>query len=208
VPLVVKWGIDPLRPSLHLGHLSNLLKLREFLEFRHKVKVVLGTFTGIIGDPSGNLDRRPRIDQEQILSNARQMEAQIRTILGNDANLQVIHNDVFEQQMKVRTLWEWMYKIDVRHLLKRGDFNERLEVNKGLSMAELVYPLFQAHDSIQLKVDLELGGADQLWNCKIAAKVMEGAGLEPEYCLLMNLVQGYGRRRQNEFILWERDPSR
>jgi tyrosyl-tRNA synthetase len=186
--LVVKWGIDPLRESLHLGHFSNLLKLHDFLDAGHKVVVVLGTFTGKIGDPSGNLDQRERLEAVDLKRNAERIRAQIELILGKRVEFR--ENDELTSNFTLDYLIKWGYKIDVGWMNKRQDFQQRAKSGKPLHLSELLYALFQAHDSIQLEVDVEIGGIDQVYNCSMVRQIMQIEGRKPEFALLQKLLPG------------------
>jgi tyrosyl-tRNA synthetase len=188
-PLKVKWGIDPLYSSLHLGHLSNVLKLRDFLNHGHKVVVVMGTFTGIVGDPSGNLTRRPPVDEAGLKKNGETLLRQIEAILGKNS-FQVEWNDDLLGKFNLKQFLKWMYDTDIRQIVNRPDFRMRLDFEWGLSVAEFVYPLFQAHDTAQVQPDVEIGGADQLWNCILAKDILKREGLTVPFVLLVDELKG------------------
>ena len=187
--LVVKWGVDPLYPSLHLGHLGNLLKLRDFLEYGHEVVVVMGSFTGVIGDPSGNLTRRPPVDEKVLQKNGELMLAQIKQVL-SPYEYAVVWNDEYARDFDLRHFLKWMYGIDVRNMLSRPDFRNRFDFGYGLSVAEFVYPLFQALDTAQICPDIEIGGVDQLWNCLLMHDLLSGEGIQLPIILLVDEIKG------------------
>jgi tyrosyl-tRNA synthetase/prephenate dehydratase len=186
--LRVKWGMDPIRDSLHLGHFSNLLKLADFKALGHHIVVVLGTFTGKIGDPSGNLEQRERLDNIQLKKNADIIRRQITAILGD--GIEFVENHTLAEPLRIEELLKWGYKIDIRLMHDRQDFMQRRASERAIYLSEFLYALFQAHDSIQLKVDVEVGGMDQIYNCALTRDIMVLEGISPEFALLLRLLPG------------------
>lgn len=188
--LTVKWGVDPLSSKLHLGHLACLYKLKEFQEFGHKIVVVLGTFTGQVGDPSGNLTPRPRYDSEKLKSNADAMRQQIARVLNGD-NIRFEYNSDLLASLDLRRLLNWGYSIDQRLLLGRSDFQMRLKKDAPLSLSEMLYGLLQAYDTLVLETDVEVGGIDQLHNAVLMRNILR---LEKRpslaFALLLPLLPG------------------
>jgi tyrosyl-tRNA synthetase/prephenate dehydratase len=186
--LTIKWGIDPLRESLHLGHFVNLLKLQEFISYGHRVIIVLGTFTGKVGDPSGNLEQRERLESRNLELNAERIQRQISVILPDQVEFR--RNDELTNSFTLDHLIKWGYKIDVGVVHQRQDFAQRAKSGMPLFLSELLYALFQAHDSIQLEVDIEVGGIDQVYNCSIVRQIMLLEGKPPQFSILHQLLPG------------------
>ncbi|MEX0289795.1 MAG: tyrosine--tRNA ligase [Flavobacteriaceae bacterium] len=187
--LKIKWGVDPLYESLHLGHLANLLKLRDFLDHGHELVVVIGNFTGVIGDPSGNLTRRSPINDRNLNVNGQKLCAQIKHVL-NSYDFQLVWNEDLFRDFDLRKFVKWMYDTEVTQVHQRPDFQNRIKGKYGLSVAEFVYPLFQAFDTAQIQPDIEVGGVDQLWNCLLAKDLMRREGLKVPIVLLTDELQG------------------
>lgn len=188
-PLHIKWGIDPIHESLHLGHLANLLKLRDFLTHGHKATIVMGTFTGIIADPSGNLTQRPPIQEKVLDKNSQRIIKEINGILGEDS-YDVVYNHELIKEFDLRKFLKWMRNTDIRFLMDRPDFQNRLKFSHQLSSAEFIYPLFQAFDTVHIQPDLELGGADQVWNCVLSKDIMQQEGFTPPFIMLLDELPG------------------
>lgn len=173
-PLRVKLGVDPTAPDIHLGHTVVIRKLRAFQELGHTVIFLIGDFTGLIGDPSGNSATRPQLSREEINANAETYKRQIFKLLD-------------PEKTELRFNSEWMDKlgsdgfirlashVTVKQILERDDFTKRLAEEKPIALHELLYPLTQAYDSVALKADVELGGTDQKFN------LLMGRNLQREY---------------------------
>ena len=187
--LRVKWGIDPLSKELHLGHLACLYKLADFLALDHEVVVVLGTFTGQVGDPSGNLTARPRLMTAALDENAECVKKQIECVLGS-GSVRFESNTSLMAGLDLKRLLQWGYDIDARLLLDRRDFRERLDNSLSLSLAEILYGLLQAHDTLVLSVDVEVGGLDQLHNCILMRNIFAIEKRPPPFALLLPLIPG------------------
>lgn len=187
--LRVKWGLDPIYDTLHLGHLSNLLKLRDFINCGHKVIIVFGTFTGIIADPSGNLTQRPPIKAETLEINTKKILPQIERVLGSN-NFEIIYNNDLIENFDLRQFLQWLRSTDIRYIQDRPDFINRMNFMHKLSVAEFIYPLFQAFDTVHIKPDIELGGADQIWNCVLGKNIMKQEGFQVPLVLLVDELNG------------------
>jgi tyrosyl-tRNA synthetase len=187
--LRVKWGVDPLSATLHFGHLACLYKLKHFIAYGHEIVIVLGTFTGRVGDPSGNLTPRPRLEADQLQGNARTIQRQMECVLGRD-NVRFESNADLVRGLDLERLLRWAYGIDYRLLVGRTDFRERIKNDRSLSLAEMLYGLLQAHDTVVLDVDVELGGLDQLHNCILMRDILKMEGLNIPMALLIPLLPG------------------
>ena len=188
-PLLVKTGFDPSTPDLHLGHTVLLRKMGHFQQLGHRVVFLIGDFTGMIGDPSGKKATRPQLTREEVLANAETYQNQVAHIL--DPNETVVDfNSRWLAKLTAEDTFRLAGRFTVARMLERDDFRERLQANQPISLHELLYPLFQAYDSIALEADVELGGHDQLLNLLLGRDLMKDAGLEPQVVLTVPLLVG------------------
>ncbi|MBI4227338.1 MAG: tyrosine--tRNA ligase [Candidatus Omnitrophica bacterium] len=188
-PLVVKAGFDPTAPDLHLGHTVLLRKLRHFQSLGHRVVFLIGDFTGMIGDPSGRHELRPALTPQDILANAKTYAAQIRHVL-DLPTLQIRRNSEWLGQMRLADFLAVGTKLTVPRLLERDDFTQRLKTGESLTVTEVLYPLLQAYDSVALKADVELGGADQRFNLLMGRALQERCGQPPQVVITVPLLEG------------------
>jgi tyrosyl-tRNA synthetase len=187
--LRVKLGVDPTAPDIHLGHTVVIRKLRAFQELGHTVIFLIGDFTGLIGDPSGNSATRPQLTRDEINANAETYKTQIFKLL-----------DPSKTEMRFNS--EWMDKlgsdgfirlaanVTVKQILERDDFTKRLNEEKPIALHELLYPLTQAYDSVALQADVELGGSDQKFNLLMGRNLQREYGQEAQVCMIMPLLEG------------------
>src|SRR3989338_5305233 len=181
--LRLKEGFDPSFPDIHLGHMVALRKLRQFQELGHKVVLIVGDWTAQIGDPSGASVTRPMLSAEQVKANAQTYMEQFFKI-------------VDRSKTEVRWQSEWFGKFNladvirltsrftVAQLLARDDFNARYNAGRPIAVTELLYPLLQAYDSVQIKADVEFGGTDQKFNFLLGRELQSMAGQRPQQCLM------------------------
>lgn len=188
-PLVVKAGFDPSAPDIHLGHTVLLRKLRQFQDLGHKIIFLIGDFTGLIGDPSGQSQARKRLTKKQVLENARTYERQVSKIL-NMKKLKVVFNSDWLGKMTPYDIAELASRQTVARVLERDDFQKRYRDGQDISFLEFLYPLFQAYDSVELKADIELGGTDQKFNMLMGRTIQERYGQEPQVVITMPLLVG------------------
>jgi len=194
-PLRVKLGIDPSRPDLHLGHAVVLRKLRHFQDAGHVAILIIGDFTGRVGDPSGQSETRPFLSEEEIEANARTYLEQAGMVL--DMGAAEIHRNS-----------EWLAKLDmaavltlassytVARMLERDDFQRRYREGKPISVVEFLYPLMQAMDSVSIRADVELGGTDQTFNLLVGREIQRAYGQEPQVVLTTPLLEGTDGERK------------
>jgi len=195
-PLRVKLGIDPTAPDIHVGHAIPLQRMAAFERAGHVGVLIVGDYTGRIGDPSGLSVERPVLSDEEIDSNAKRYFEQASQIIDPD-------------KTEVRFNGEWLAKLDfaevvrltrtitVARLLERDDFAKRFVSQTPISVSELLYPFMQAYDSVAIKADLELGGTDQLYNLLAGREVMEAYGLEPQVAMTTPLLLGTDGRKMS-----------
>ncbi|RKX57442.1 MAG: tyrosine--tRNA ligase, partial [Thermodesulfobacteriota bacterium] len=188
-PLKIKAGFDPTAPDLHLGHTVLLRKLRQFQDLGHEVYFLIGDFTAMIGDPSGRSETRPPLTKEQVLENAKTYEQQVFKILDPNKT-KVIFNSAWFSKMNAEDIIRLCAKYTVARILEREDFKKRFEANLPISIHELIYPLFQAYDSVALQADVELGGTDQLFNLLIGRDIQREYGQEPQVIITLPILEG------------------
>ena len=189
IPLVVKTGFDPSTPDLHLGHTVLLRKMGHFQQLGHTVVFLIGDFTGMIGDPSGRKVTRPQLTHEEVLANADTYQNQVIHILDPDDTV-VDFNSRWLAKLTAEDTFRLAGRFTVARMLEREDFRARLQANEPISLHELLYPLFQAYDSVALEADVELGGHDQLLNLLLGRDLMKDSGLEPQVALTVPLLVG------------------
>ena len=187
-PLRVKLGVDPTTPDIHLGHTVVLRKLREFQDLGHRVVLIIGDYTGRVGDPSGRSAMRPQADPAQIDDNARTYEEQAFKVLDRDAT-EVRRNGEW-LDMPMEDLFRLARTATVAQLLERDDFAKRYSSREPISILELLYPLLQGYDSVAIESDVELGATDQKFNVLLAREVQRAYGVEPQSILCMPILPG------------------
>jgi len=188
-PLVVKQGFDPTRPDLHLGHAVSLRKLRTFQELGHEVVFVVGDLTARVGDPTGRSEQRPPLSAAEVAANARTYTEQAFRIL-DPTRTRVEFNSRWLEPLRLPDILELTAKYTVARLLEREDFAQRYREGRPIAVVEFLYPLLQAYDSVALRADVEVGGADQRFNLLVGRDVQERYGQEPQVCVLLPLLRG------------------
>ncbi len=188
-PLVVKLGCDPSRPDLHLGHSVVLRKLRQFQDLGHRAVLIVGDFTGMIGDPTGRSKARPPLTLEETRENGRSYFEQASKILDPEKT-DIRYNSEWLGQMAFDEVIELAAKYTVARMLERDDFEERYQAGEAIGVHEFLYPLAQAQDSAHIQADVELGGTDQKFNLLVGRHIQEAAGQEPQVCLTLPLLEG------------------
>lgn len=188
-PLKVKVGFDPTARDIHLGHTVLLDKLRLFQDLGHEVYFLVGDFTAKIGDPSGRNQQRPILTDEAIKENAATYTQQAFKILKKELT-HVVYNSHWYDRMPLSMLLNILSQYTVARLLERDDFTQRMKSNKPLSMLELLYPLIQGYDSVQIKADIEMGGTDQKFNLIVGRHLQECYGQKPQVVITLPLLVG------------------
>jgi tyrosyl-tRNA synthetase len=189
-PLLVKLGIDPTAPDIHLGHAVVLGKLREFQDAGHRVVLIVGDYTARVGDPSGRSSLRPILSAEEIEANARTFQEQASKILDPDpARLEVRRNGEW-LDMALTDLLRLVRTTTVAQLLERDDFAKRMSAQEPISMLELLYPLLQGYDSVAVDADVELGGTDQKFNLLLGRDIQRAYGKPEQAILTMPILVG------------------
>ncbi|WP_457631382.1 tyrosine--tRNA ligase [Oceanithermus sp.] len=190
-PLRIKLGVDPTRPDLHLGHAVVLRKMRQFQELGHKVILLIGDFTGMIGDPSGRSKTRPPLTLEETRANARSYVAQARKILLQDDEVfELRYNSEWLSRLSFEEVIRIAAQMTVAQMLEREDFKKRYTEGVPIGIHEFLYPLAQGYDSVALEADVEMGGTDQKFNLLVGRDLQKFYGQEPQVLVLMPLLVG------------------
>ena len=188
-PIVVKLGVDPTAPDLHLGHAVPLRKLRQFQDLGHEVVLIIGDFTALIGDPSGRSSTRPALTREEIEDNAQTYIDQAFKILDPERTT-MRRNSEWLAELDFGQVLRLTSQFTVARILERDDFANRYRDGVGISLHELLYPMAQAYDSVAIEADVEIGGTDQLFNLLAGRELMGKLGMEPQVCLTLPLLEG------------------
>jgi tyrosyl-tRNA synthetase len=188
-PLRVKQGFDPSAPDLHLGHAIGLRKLRQFQDLGHTVVVIIGDYTGMIGDPSERSDTRPRLSHEQVIEHGRTYKEQLFKVV-DPARTEIVMNGSWFSKMSFADVMDLAGKYTVARILERDDFSARFGNQMPISIHELFYPLMQGYDSVAIDADVELGATEQKFNCLVARELQKAFGQEPEVVMLLPVLPG------------------
>ncbi len=188
-PLKVKFGVDPTSTDLHLGHAVPLRKLRLFQDLGHEVILIIGDFTAMIGDPSGQTVTRPPLSRDQVLENAKTYTEQAFKIL-NKERTKVVYNSEWLSRLTLEDLLRLTSKFTVARLLERDDFFKRYKEQKPIALHEFLYPVMVAYDSVMVKCDIEMGGTDQKFNLLAGRELMRAMNLTPQICLTTPILVG------------------
>jgi tyrosyl-tRNA synthetase len=189
-PLRVKLGIDPTAPDIHLGHAVVLGKLREFQDAGHRVVLIVGDYTALVGDPSGRSNLRPMLSKEEIEANAATFQEQALKILNPDPDHLEVRRNSEWLEMGLTELLGLVRTTTVAQLLERDDFAKRWSVNEPISMLELLYPLLQGYDSVATCADVELGGTDQKFNLLLGRDIQRAYGQPEQAIVTMPILVG------------------
>ena len=187
--LRIKAGFDPTAADLHLGHVVLLRKLRQFQDLGHHVFFLIGDFTAQIGDPSGRDQTRPKMSVQEIAQNASTYQSQVFKILDPDKT-KIVFNSNWLNRLSSQQIVELTSYSTVAQMLARADFKKRFEEKKEISLREFIYPLLQGYDSVHLKSDIELGGADQKFNLLMGRQLQEAFHQEPQVVIMTPLLEG------------------
>ncbi|NLC38949.1 MAG: tyrosine--tRNA ligase [Clostridia bacterium] len=188
-PLKVKLGLDPSAPDIHLGHTVVLQKMRQFQQLGHEVIIIIGDFTGRIGDPTGKSETRKQLKEEEVQANAQTYQEQIFKILDPEKT-RVVFNSSWLASLNFQSVIELAAKYTVARMLEREDFAKRYHENLPIGIHEFFYPLMQGYDSVHLQADIELGGTDQKFNLLMGRTLQKEYGQEPQIALMMPILEG------------------
>ena len=188
-PLRIKLGIDPTSPEIHLGHAVPINKLKHFQDLGHRVVLIIGDYTGMVGDPSGRDATRPQLSHERVMRNARTYLDQVGKILDLD-KAEVVNNGDWFAKMNFLDVIRLASKMTVARLLERDDFAKRYKAGEPIAFHEFLYPLMQGYDSVVVRSDVEIGGNDQTFNLLVGRGLQKEAGQEPQVALTLPLLVG------------------
>ena len=188
-PLLVKTGFDPSSPDLHLGHTVLLRKMRHFQEQGHRVVFLVGSFTALIGDPTGKKATRPQLTEEEVAANARTYQEQVYKVLDREKT-EVDFNARWLVPLGAAGIVRLAGRYTLARMMEREDFKTRFAEGQPIHLHELLYPLAQGYDSVAMKADVELGGHDQIFNLLVGRDLMREEGMEPQVCLTVPLLVG------------------
>ena len=188
-PLRVKLGLDPTAPDIHLGHTVVLKKLKQFQDMGHEVYLIIGDFTGRIGDPSGKSKTRKQLTEKEVKENALTYEKQFSKILDKDKT-KLVFNSSWLSKMNFEDVINLSSKYTVARMLERDDFSNRFNENKPISIHEFFYPLMQGYDSVAINADVELGGTDQRFNLLVGRNLQKEYGQKSQVLIMMPILEG------------------
>jgi tyrosyl-tRNA synthetase len=188
-PLNIKLGCDPSRPDLHIGHSVVLRKLAQFQSLGHQAILIIGDFTGMIGDPSGRNVTRPALSLQETRENGQSYLEQASKILNKDKT-KIVYNSDWLGKMSFEDVIKLASKYTVARMIERDDFTKRFKAGEPISIHEFLYPLAQAMDSVAIKSDVELGGTDQKFNLLVGRDIQREYGLEPQVIITTPLIVG------------------
>ncbi|MGG1630800.1 tyrosine--tRNA ligase [Rossellomorea sp. NRS-1567] len=211
VPLKIKLGLDPTAPDVHLGHTVVLNKLRQFQENGHTIQLIIGNFTGKIGDPTGKSVARKQLTDEEVKRNAQTYFEQFGKVLDKE-KVELHYNSKWLSSLNLEDVIHLSSKITVARLIERNDFSNRLSTGKPVSLHEFFYPLMQGYDSVALESDVELGGTDQQFNVLMGRHLQEHYNQEKQVVILLPLLEGLDgvdkmSKSKHNYIGIDEDPN-
>ncbi len=188
-PLRVKLGVDPTTSDIHLGHSVVLRKLRQFQDLGHQAILIIGDFTGMIGDPSGRSVTRPQLTHQEVIANAATYREQAFKIL-DPARTETVCNGDWFRAMSFEDVIRLNSRVTLQQMLQREDFKARIDKQQSIRAHEIQYPIMQGWDSVMVKADVELGGTDQLFNILIGRDFQREEGLSQQVVFLVPILEG------------------
>lgn len=194
--LRIKFGIDPTGPKIHLGRAIPLWKLREFQDLGHKIVLIIGGFTAQIGDPSDKLSKRPFLSEAEIKKNMKDYEKQLGMIL-NMKKVEIHNNNDWLGKMSAGTLTKLAEVFSVQQMLVRRNFKQRYQDGVEIELRELLYPIFQGYDSVEIKADVEIGGFDQLFNLTAGRDMQKHFSQKPQDIITTKMLLGLDGRKMS-----------
>ena len=199
-PLRVKLGVDPTTSDIHLGHTIVLRKLRQFQDLGHQAILIIGDFTGMIGDPSGRSVTRPQLTHDEVQANAATYSEQAFKIL-DPARTETVRNGDWFRTMSFEDVIRLNSRVTLQQMLQREDFKTRIDNQQSIRAHEIQYPIMQGWDSVMVKADVELGGTDQLFNILIGRDFQKEEGLPQQVVFLLPILEGLdGSRKMSKSL--------
>ena len=193
--LRVKFGIDPTSPDLHLGHAVVLRKLREFQDLGHVAVLIIGDFTAQVGDPSGRSETRKMLSADEVKHNEKEYLRHAGKVL-DIKKAEIFHNNEWFARAGLAEVMQLTAAASMQQILRRADFKKRLAANVDVTMLEMLYPLLQGYDSVQVRADVELGGTDQLFNLLMGRQVQKRFGVPEQDILTVPLLEGLDGKKK------------
>jgi len=187
--LRVKLGVDPTSSDIHLGHSVVLRKLRQFQDLGHQAVLIIGDFTGMIGDPSGRSATRPHLTHDQVLANAATYREQAFKIL-DQSRTEIVCNGDWFRTMSFEDVIRLNSRVTLQQMLQREDFHQRMQEQHAIRAHEIQYPIMQGWDSVMVKADVELGGTDQLFNILVGRDFQKEEGMAQQVVFVLPLLEG------------------
>ena len=188
-PLRVKLGVDPTTADIHLGHTIVLRKLRQFQDLGHQAVLIIGDFTGMIGDPSGRSATRPHLTHKEVMANAETYREQAFKVL-DPARTETVCNGDWFRTMSFEDVIRLNSRVTLQQMLQREDFRARIDNQQAIHAHEIQYPIMQGWDSVMVKADVELGGTDQLFNILVGRDFQKEEGMPQQVVLLLPILEG------------------
>ena len=188
-PLRIKLGVDPTAPDIHFGHTVVIEKLRQFQQLGHQAVLLIGDFTATIGDPSGRSVTRPPLTRDEVLANAATYTEQAFKILDREKT-EIVYNGDWFRKMSYEEILKLNARVTLQQMLQREDFRNRLDAGQEVRLHELQYPVMQGWDSVEIRVDVELGGTDQLFNILVGRDMQKAEGQPQQVVMVMPLLEG------------------
>ncbi|MFW6278982.1 MAG: tyrosine--tRNA ligase [Bacillota bacterium] len=188
-PLKIKLGLDPSAPDIHLGHTVVLRKLKQFQDLGHEVYLIIGDFTGRIGDPTGKSETRNQLTEAEVKENARTYQEQFTRILDPEKT-NLVYNSEWLGEMDFEDVIQLSSKYTVARMLERDDFSKRYNSGQSISIHEFFYPLMQGYDSVAIEADVELGGTDQRFNLLVGRNLQREYDQKPQVIIMTPLLEG------------------
>ncbi len=199
-PLRVKQGFDPTAPDIHLGHTVGIRKLKQFQDLGHKIVLIIGNYTALVGDPSGRSATRPQLKYDEVMKNAETYQAQFFKIL-DKSQTEVHYNGEWFEKMSFSEVMELASKFTVARILERDDFENRFKAGSPISIHEFMYPLMQAYDSVMIKADVEIGATEQKFNLLTGREIQQDYGIPPQLVLTIPILVGLdGHNRMSKSL--------
>jgi tyrosyl-tRNA synthetase len=199
-PLRVKQGFDPTAPDIHLGHAVGIRKLRDFQNLGHKVVLIIGDYTALIGDPSGRSKTRPRLSEEEVKRNAATYLEQFSRIVDPEKS-EIRYNGEWFSKMSFLDCLNLTGLTTVARILERDDFEKRFKAEAPIGLHELMYPIMQAYDSVAIRADVELGGTEQKFNLLLGRQMQQNQGQEPQIAITVAILEGIsGKERMSKSL--------
>src|SRR5205809_2468400 len=188
-PLRVKLGVDPTSTDIHLGHTVIFRKMRQFQDLGHQAVLIIGDFTGMIGDPSGRSATRPQLTHKEVMANAATCREQAFKLL-DPARTEIVCNGDWFRTMSFEDVIRLNSRVTLQQILQREDFKARIDKQQSIRAHEIQYPIMQGWDSVMVKADVELGGTDQLFNILIGRDFQREEGLPQQVVFLVPILEG------------------